>query len=386
MKQQIVSFIDSLKEDLVEISKYIYENPETAYKEFKAQGILTSTLEKYGFKIEKNFLGLGTEFRASLGSGSPTIAFLCEYDSLPDIGHGCGHNIIGVAGIAAAIGLSRIVNEVGGRVIALGTPGEEASGAKVIMAQKNVFDDVDAAMMVHPSDTTYESGTSLALDALEFTFKGRPAHAAANPEYGINALNACIETFNMINALRQHVKPDVRIHGIISEGGVAANIVPEKAVARFYVRSLKRSYLDEVTEKVKNCARAATVGAGAELEIKNYELSYDNMVTNQTLSRLFSHNLKECGIIDVQGPRGSVGSIDMGNVSHVVPAIHPYIKICESGTPAHTREFAKSTQGSLANENMIKAAKALALTGYDIITNMELLKEVKEEFKKQRGL
>lgn len=386
MRQQIVGFIESINDELIDISKYIYENPETAYKEFKAQDILSKTLEKYGFNVEKNFMGLGTEFRATYGTGSPAIAFLCEYDALPGIGHGCGHNIIGVAGMAAAIGLSRAIDKTGGRVVAIGTPGEEASGAKVVMAENHVFDDIDASIMVHPSDMTSESGTSLALDAIEFTFKGRTAHAAANPEYGINALNACIDTFNLINALRQHVTPDVRIHGIIKEGGLAANIVPDRAVAQFYVRSLKRSNLDEVTEKVKNCARAAAMGTGCQLDIRNYESSYDDMITNHTLSRIFSHNLKECGIIEIHGPRSSFGSIDMGNVSHVVPAIHPYIKICETGMASHTRQFAESTQSDLANENMIKAAGAMALTGYDLITNNVLLNEVKEEFKKQKSL
>jgi metal-dependent amidase/aminoacylase/carboxypeptidase family protein len=240
--------------------------------------------------------------------------------------------------------------------------------------------------MVHPSDTTSESGASLALDAVEFIFEGRASHAAANPEQGINALNACIETFNLINAMRQHVTPDVRIHGIISEGGAAPNIVPERAAARFYIRSMKRSILDEVTEKVKNCARAAAMGVGANVRISNYEFSYDNMITNHTLSRLFSHNLKECGIIDIQAPSSSFGSIDMGNVSHVVPAIHPYIEICDEGTAGHTREFAHASQSSLAFENMIKAACAMAITGLDIITNEKLLDEIKEEYKIQRSL
>lgn len=386
MKQQIIGFIESIKDELISISRYIYDNPETSYNEYKAQEILAGTLKKYGFKVEKNFLGLGTEFRGDFGSGRPCIAYLCEYDALPEIGHGCGHNIIGAAGIGAAIGLSRILDKSGGSVVVLGTPAEETSGAKVIMAEKDVFDGIDAAMMIHPSDTTSESGTSLAMDAVEFTFKGRAAHAAANPEYGINALNACIETFNLINSMRQHLTPDVRIHGIISEGGVAANIVPERAVARFYVRSLKRTTLNAITEKVKNCARAAAMGVGAEVEIRNYELSNDNMVTNHSLSKIFCHNLKECGIIDIQGAKSSVGSLDMGNVSHRVPSIHPYIKICEEGIAGHTREFAESSCSNLAMENMIKAACAMAITGYDLITNASLLNEVKEEFEMQRSL
>lgn len=386
MRHEIMEFIESIKDELISINEYLYNNPETAYNEHKAQDILTQTLERYDFKVEKNFLGLGTEFKAVYGNGSPSVAFLCEYDALPGIGHGCGHNIIGTCSTAAAIGLSRVIQKIGGSIIVLGTPGEETSGAKVTMAEKGAFNNIDAVMMIHPSDTTSESGDSLAIDAIEFTFRGKSSHAAASPENGINALNACIETFNLINALRQHVTSDVRIHGIISEGGIAPNIVPERAVAMFYVRSLKRSNLNEVTEKVKNCAKAAAMGVGASVEISNYELSYDNMITNHTLSRIFSHNLKECGIIDIGNPRESFGSIDMGNVSHIAPAIRPYIKICDSGVCAHTREFAESTLGHLAVLNMVKAAGALALTGYDIITNQNLLNEIKEEFEKQKSL
>lgn len=386
MKRKILSFIELIKDELNEINKFIYDNPETAYKEHKAQEKLSGILEKYGFKVERNFMGLGTEFKAVYGKGHPCIAYLCEYDALPEIGHGCGHNIIGSAGAGAGIGLSRVIDETGGSVVVFGTPGEETNGAKVYMADRGAFDDVDAAMMIHPSSTSSESGTSLAMDAVEFIFKGRASHAAANPEKGINALNACIETFNLINALRQHVTSDVRIHGIIAEGGTTPNIVPERASARFYIRSLKRSWLDEVTKMVKNCASAAAMGVGAELEINNYELSYDNMITNRTLSRVFCHNLKECGIIDIEGPRNSPGSIDMGNVSHITPAIHPYIKICNENLGMHTREFAASTISEIAKENMIKAAQAMALTGYDIITNENLLHEIKNEFEMQKSL
>ncbi|HBM79408.1 MAG TPA: amidohydrolase [Clostridiaceae bacterium] len=375
-----------MKDELIGISKYIYENPETGFKEFKAQDILTKTLGKYGFSVEKNFIGLGTEFKATFGSGSPSIAYLCEYDALPGIGHGCGHNLIATMGLGAAVGLSKVINGIGGKVVVFGTPAEETSGAKVTMVEKGAFKDIDAAIIVHPSDSTHQSGTSLAIDAIEFTFIGKPAHAAANPENGINALNACIETFNMINALRQHVKSDVRIHGIIAEGGVAANIVPERAVARFYVRALDRSYLNEVVEKVKNCARAAAMAVGAKIEIRNYELSYDNMITNNSLSAIFTRNLKECGVTDIKGSDRSMGSIDMGNVSHVVPSIHPYIKICREGIAGHTREFAQATVEKLAGENIIKAACAMALTGYDLITDKNLLSEVKEEFQRQKSL
>lgn len=385
MKKNIEAFIGYIRNEIEYVSEYLYQNPETGNNEYKALELLTNILEKYNFKVEKNFLNIGTEFRAVYGSGSLCVAFLCEYDALPQIGHGCGHNMIAAAGIGAAIGLSTVINEIGGKIVVLGTPAEETNGAKVKMADNGVFNDIDAALMIHPSDDTTESGNSLALDAVEFTFIGKSAHAAANPEQGINALNACIETFNLINALRQHVTSDVRIHGIITEGGIAANIVPEKAVAQFYIRSAKRSYLNEVVERVKNCAKAAAMGVGADVSIKNYELSYDNMITNSILSKLFSDNLRECGITDINPPKKSMGSLDMGNVSHILPAIHPYIKICEKGIPSHSRQFASETQSELAKSNLIKAACAMAYTGYDIIVNKELLKDIKREFKKERA-
>ncbi|MFL6560542.1 MAG: M20 family metallopeptidase, partial [Bacillus sp. (in: firmicutes)] len=311
----------------------------------------------------------------------PTIAYLSEYDALPEVGHGCGHNLIGTMSAGAGVTLSKVVDEIGGRVVVLGTPAEETNGAKVPMSEQGIFDDIDAAMILHPADESYESGESLAMDAIQFDFRGRTSHAAASPEMGINALDAVLQLFNGINALRQHVTSDVRIHGIIKEGGVAANIVPDKAVAQFYVRAKDRSYLNEVVQKVINIAKGASSMTGAEVHIENYELSYDNMVTNQTLSQLFTANLLTTGVKQVNKAKDSYGSIDMGNVSHVVPAIHPYIGLDSPGLIAHTREFADLTITDNSHQILSKGALALALTGLDIITNKEALEKMKNEFK-----
>jgi amidohydrolase len=288
--------------------------------------------------------------------------------------------MIGTMSMGAGILLSKVIDEVGGRVVVLGTPAEETNGAKVPMAEQGVFDDIDAAMILHPADESYESGESLAMDAIQFDFRGKASHAAASPEKGINALDGVIQLFNGINALRQHLTSDVRIHGIIKEGGVAANVVPDKAVAQFYIRAKDRSYLNEVVQKVKNIAQGASSMTGAEVHITNYELSYDNMVTNQTLSQLFTRNLLSTGVKEVKKAKDSYGSIDMGNVSQVVPAIHPYIGLDSPGLIAHTREFANTTITENSHKILSRGALALALTGYDLITNKEEFDKMKREF------
>lgn len=382
MKDIIAKEIQSLKEKLSEISDYICNNPEMGNQEFKAVEKLTSFLKTNGFSVETGIIGKPTAFKAVFDSGKPgpTVAYLCEYDALPGVGHGCGHNMIGTMSCGAAVGLSKALDKTGGRIVVLGTPAEETDGAKVDMAEKEVFKDIDVAMILHPEDKTYESSNSLAMDALQFDFKGRASHAASSPEEGINALDAVILAFNGINALRQHVTSDVRIHGIVKEGGKAANVVPDRAIAQFYVRTGTKKYLKEVAEKVKNIARGAALMTGASLEISNYEISYDDMKTNQKLSKAFTENLKQTGVNEIHHERSSYGSIDMGNVSNVVPAIHPYISISDTKLVGHTAEFRDATLTDKAHDSLIKGACALALTGYDVLTDKELLKQIKEEF------
>jgi amidohydrolase len=378
----VIKEIQGLREQLCEISDYICSNPEMGNQEFKAMEKLTSFLKRCAFSVETNIVNMPTAFKAVYDSSKPgpSISFLCEYDALPGIGHGCGHNMIGTMGCGAAVGLSKVLDKTGGRVVVLGTPAEETNGAKVTMAEMGVFSDIDVAMILHPDDKTYESGSSLAMDALQFDFRGKTSHAAASPHEGINALDAVILTFNGINALRQHVTSDVRIHGIVKEGGKAANIVPDRAIAQFYVRAGKKKYLKEVAEKVKNIALGAAMMTGASLEISNYEISYDDMTTNQNLSKAFNENLKHVGVSDIHTQKSDYGSIDMGNVSNVVPAIHPYISISDAKLIGHTSEFKDATMAGKAHDALIKGACALALTGYDILTDKELLKRVKEEF------
>ncbi|HSU80453.1 MAG TPA: M20 family metallopeptidase [Candidatus Angelobacter sp.] len=386
MRDHLNEFLDKIQTRLWEISDHLYHHPELGDQEFESMELLVKFLEENQFTVEKGIVGRQTAFKAVYDSQKegPTIAYLSEYDALPGVGHGCGHNMIGTMSAGAGVLLSKVIDEIGGRVVVLGTPAEETNGAKVPMAEQGVFDDIDAAMILHPSDESFESGESLAMDAIQFDFRGRSSHAAASPEKGINALDGVIQLFNGVNALRQHVRSDVRIHGIIKEGGVAANVVPDKAVAQFYVRAKDRHYLNEVVEKVKNIAYGAAAMAGAEVQIENYELSYDNMITNETLSRLFTKNLLSTGVKEVKKAKDSYGSIDMGNVSHVVPAIHPYIGLDSPGLIAHTKAFADTTVTDNSHNILSRGALALALTGSDLITNKEELEKVKNEFKSNK--
>ncbi len=383
MINKINEITNSIFNDLKELNEFIYHNPELGYEEFKSSKAHIDLLKKYGFTVEEEYLGIKTAFRAYYRSQKegPTIAYLAEYDALPGIGHGCGHNMLGTTSTGAGIVLKHLIDKLGGTVVVFGTPAEETSGAKVTMVEKKAFDDIDVAMLAHPAATYYKSGTSLALEPIQFTFKGKAVHAASDPEKGINALDAVIMTFNSINALREHILPSARIHGIITEGGKAANIVPDLAVAQFYVRATTKAYLKELSEKVKNCARGAALATGASLEISNYELVYDDLVTNETLSELYNKSLEIQGIRNWNKTRDSFGSLDMGNVSHVCPAIHPYFGICEDeNIPAHTEELRDATLTDHAYKNMIITINALVNTAVQVIKDRELLKRIKDEF------
>lgn len=375
MKERLTSEGQKIHKRLIEISDYIYENPELGNEEYKAVKVLTELLKEHNFEVEERYLNMDTAFKATFDSGKPglTIGYLCEYDALPGIGHGCGHNMIGTISSGAGIVLSKIIDQVGGKIIVYGTPAEETNGAKVIMVEEGAFDELDCAMMVHPNDKTYASGTSSALYPIQFTFKGKTAHAASCPEQGINALNAVIQLFNGIDALRQHVTKDVLMHGIITEGGVAANIVPERAVAQFYIRAAKKATIEEVLEKVKNIARGAALMTGCELEMDRYELPYDDLNTNEVLSEAFNENLRSLGITEIHAPKTGGGSSDIGNVSYVTPTIHPYISISNCEVRGHSRELAKATTESLGHERLLTAVLALAYTGYDVLTKKVIL-------------
>lgn len=383
MKNKVINFIDKITPELNELSLEIYKNPELGYQEYKACKLHTDILRKYGFQVEDNFSGVETGFKAVYKGKKQglTIAYLAEYDALPGIGHGCGHNLLGTVSTGAGIILKQIIDEIGGTVIVFGTPAEETSGAKVVYVENHEFDDVDIALIAHPASQYTKSGSSLALEPVQFEFFGKPAHAASAPEKGINALDAAIQTFNSVNALREHMRSDSRIHGVIIDGGKAANVVPDYAKVQFYVRSTTKTYNQELLEKVKNCARGATLATGTKLEITKFEFNYDNMVTNQTLSKVFNDTIYEVAGIVMNEPPKNTGSIDAGQVSQVCPTIHPYFDITnDSSIIAHTIEMAESTIKDYAKEQMKNTIAALVLTAAKVIQNPKLYEKIKYEF------
>lgn len=383
MVKKVTQEIERIESALRTLNESIHAEPELGGEEFKASRAHIRFLQQHGFKVETQYQGIPTAFKAILASRKPgpSIAYMAEYDALPDIGHGCGHNLLGTVSSGAGVVLGRILSEIGGRVVVFGTPAEETNGFKVDMAAKGAFDEIDVAMIAHPGASHCRSGRSLAMDALEFTFIGKAAHAAVKPEEGINALDAAINTFNQINALREHMRSDAKVHGFIKEGGIAANIVPERAVSRFYVRALTRGYLKQLVEKVKRCAEGASIGAGTQLYIKNYEKSYDNMVTNAVLSDTYCRNLLKMGVETIADqPEGELGSIDSGNVSQKCPTIHPFFAISESPVVEHTREFAQATITPFAYKEMKKTIGALVLTGMEVVMDPEILNAIKTEF------
>ncbi|PXW92682.1 amidohydrolase [Streptohalobacillus salinus] len=385
MKQQLIEYLPEIESDLLAISKQLFENPELGDKEYASQKLLVDYLRQHDFDVEEGLVNRPTSFKATFKSekDGPVIGYMAEYDALPGVGHGCGHNLIATMGIGAGILLSKVLKKTGGKVIVFGTPAEETNGAKVPMAEAGIFDECDVAMMVHPAGLSAKSGESLAMDAIEFSYAGKTSHAAASPEEGINALDSVIQLFNGINALREHLHDDVRIHGVITEGGQAANVVPDLAIAQFYVRAKKRARVDEVVMKVKRIAEGAALMTGAKLSTRNYELSYDDMITNETLSHVYTKNLHALGEKTIEEARGGLGSMDMGNVSYRVPAIHPYIGLNKEGLIAHTTDFRDQTMTEDGQVALSRGALSLALTGVDVLTNPELLTAIRREFEKK---
>lgn len=363
-------------------AREIGEHPELGYQEFYAVEVLTQLLSRHGFEVERSVAGLETAFVARFKGNKPgpRVAFLAEYDALPGVGHGCGHNLIGAASAGAAITLSRSL-ELPGEILVIGSPAEETSGAKVALVEQGVFDDVDAALMFHPGSQNVPEISTLALDALEFVFLGKTAHAVAAAQYGVNALDAVINFFNGINALKKQIPQEARINGIITEGGTAPNIVPERAVARFYLRARTRKVLDELREQVIRCAQGAAAMVSAQVTWRKFEYSYDEMWTNRALADAFAENLKELGVRHISPPQNAMGSVDMGNVSRVIPAIHPYLALGHGTDIPHTRDFADACLSQAGERLLLLALRVLAFTGWDILTDAKLLNRVKREFR-----
>ncbi len=353
LKDAIAKALDRLGDELEQLSHKIHDNPELGYQEVKAAGWLTEFLAQQGFKVERGVAGVETAFRATLETGEgPTLAILCEYDALPQIGHACGHNIIATAGVGAGAGLAAVRDRLPkGRIQVIGTPAEEGGGGKVKLLNGG------------------------------FEFTGKAAHASADPWEGVNALDAAVQTYNNVAMLRQQVRPDARLHGIITHGGAAPNIIPEFAAATFYVRSLSVDYMWDLQKRVIRCAEGAAKAAGCELKVVEHrETVYEPMKRNATLLDAFRANLKTFGVTESPELKDRLGSSDIGNVSRVLPAIQPMVKIAPDGTPIHSRAFEAAAKAPLAREGMLISAKTMAMTVCDLLSDPSLVKRAQAEF------
>lgn len=381
LKEKAKKEIEKLKNRSIEMADHIFDNPEPSLKEFKSRDYLVDELKKNGFLVKEGAGGLETSFRAeySFDKDGPSIAFIAEYDALVNLGHACHHHLIAASSVNTAIALSRLSRDLRGKIICMGTPGEEWMDAKGTMIKNGAFEGIDAVLMFHGGPRNNTKLIVLAVDGFEFSFKGKAAHAAAAPDQGVNALDAVILLFTAINALRQQLKDDVRIHGNVIKGGDAVNIIPGFAAARFYIRSQQRKYLNEVVEKVKNCAKGAALQTGAELTISVFEDPGNDLLKNTFLLCEYEENFKSLGQT-LDSELFLLGSSDIGNLSYYIPSIHPMVKTSDSDFALHTSEFLNFGKSDIAHNGMITGMKSLAMTAIRALMDNEFLKNVKEEF------
>jgi amidohydrolase len=386
LKARACAAIDAESERLISLSHRIHANPELAFKEFQAAEWLTAYLADRKFDVTPGIANLPTAFRASAGNGAPTVAILAEYDALPGIGHGCGHNIIATAAIGAGAGVRAVIEELGGSVLVIGTPAEEVYGGKVAMIREGAFDGIDAAIMTHPGTRDAVVAKALACAELRVEYHGREAHAAAQPERGINALEAMIIAYNSINALRQHIRRTARVHGVITDGGEAPNIVPGHSAASFLVRAEDDEYLEELKMRVAACFEAGATATGATLELHWNINQYAAMNTNPAIAAVCRRNFAAIGraVPDDENPR-PLGSTDMGNVSKIVPGIHPTVAIAPMEVNGHSPAFAEYAASESGDRAVIDGAKALAMTAIDILADEDLRRRMREDFERSRA-
>ncbi|HYR94747.1 MAG TPA: M20 family metallopeptidase [Methylomirabilota bacterium] len=380
LKKRVSERVDARGKTLDDLALRIHERPELAFEERYAAQLLTAALDAEGAAVTRGAGGLETAFAAEFGTGRPTVAILGEYDALPGVGHACGHNLMGTAALGAFLALRDLTKELPGRVRLLGCPAEERGNGKNHLIRAGLFADVDAALMYHPGDRDELDPLMLALVSLDVEFIGKAAHAAAEPQEGINALDALMLSWTGLSALRLTVRSDSRFHGIITDGGKAANIIPDRAAARFMVRSPDNTYLKELQRRVIACFEGAATQTGCELRYQ-WSDTCDLVSTNRPLAEAFSANAKALGReMKPRRPGDTHGSTDMGNVTSLVPGIHPFLSITEGPVPGHSIAFASAAATPLALETMHVAAKALAMTAADALTDPVLTRRAKEAF------
>lgn len=390
MKNHLINEIDSLKARIIQVSETIHANPELGLEEHKASDLLSSELERYGFSVERGIAGMPTAFRAtlSMGHGGSQLAYVAEYDALPQIGHGCGHNIIGTSAVFSAIALSKLSGELTGKISVLGTPDEEGSGGKIPIIKAGFLKGVDAAIMNHPWNYTSPWMPTVAVDSLTIEFTGKAAHYSA-PHRGVNALDALVLTLAALNGLRHGFRNDVVYGYTIDQGGVVPSIIPEKASARLWIKSTDQRNLSEVVGRVKVCAEGVAKSMGAQVRIKHDFPLFEESIPNLALIQRISENFNQLGISFKSAEEASRSlvyvSSDYGNVSHVVPSVCPAMAIGPDALDVHTAEFAKAAISKTGHEALVRITKVMAMTGIDLLSNTGLLEAAKMEFSKYRA-
>ena len=384
LKQRAISEIEKYSDELNKLGEEVWKNPELAYEEYKAHNLLTDYLERKGFDVVRSYLGFKTAFKATFGSDAkPNICVISEYDALPEIGHACGHNLIAESGIAAGLAIKAALEANGaplGRLTVMGTPAEEGGSGKVKLINKGAFSDhVDIAMMVHPCCCNILKPNFLANHYITVRYHGKAAHAAAFPWNGVNALDAAVLAYTNISVLRQQLKPTTRIHGIITNGGAKPNLIPEQSEMRYSVRAPTKQEAIEVQAKVNSCFEAAAKATGCTVHITESTPAYNDVRHNSVLCDLYEANSKQLGMTHVEYTTPT-GSTDMGNVSYIVPTIHPMYGIGDGTQVNHTREFTACANTPEAYQNTLIAAKAIAMTAIDLYTSPDLVKKANEAF------
>ena len=384
VKRSAHATVDAVADELVAISHDIHRRPEMGYEERYASGRLAAALADHGIDVEHPAFGIETSFAGRIGDGhGPTVAICCEYDALPGIGHGCGHNVIAATGVGAGIALAAVARECGGRALVLGTPAEELNGGgKIRLLRAGAFRGVDVAMMAHPEAGDVERVPYLAADTVDVVFHGRAAHASSSPHKGLNALDAVVAAYSTIAMLRQQTQPDEKVHGIITDGGQAENIIPARAAARWKVRARTAERLERLKTRVVACFDGAAAATGCTYEA-TWEGGYADLRANRALAAAYRRNGEALGRRFVEPDRIPIhvaGSTDMGDVSYAVPSIHPALHACPPGTPGHSLEMTAAAVSELGDRAVVDGAKILASTTIDVWLQPALLDEVRREF------
>ena len=382
MKQKIISFLSTCEDDIKKLALYLYENPEISYKEYNSSKYICDMLKRYNFNITEKFLDIDNAFFAQKGSGYPKICFLCEYDAIEDDGHITGHNLVTTTSVAAAIALGNITDKIGGSSILIGCPGEYLGGTKGTMVRQGVFEDIDVVMVVHPDTETCESGSSSAIIPLGLKFIGNKGLSFLNKRT-YTPLDAALLTLNILESIKKGLPDHLEISSIISNGGYTPLLLPSKSEIKFYIRAINTELAELGDKKIRTIAHYVTKLTDIDHEFFLYECPNQELITNRTLNRLFSPNLKENGIIHINPPKNIYAGLSIGDVSHKVPCIHPYISVLDENNnniKYGSIEFAKNTVSDFAIKQCIIAATSLVDTAIDLIENENLLQEVKTEF------